>query len=54
MNLGFGATDNTLAERLPMRFLVSQTKARGIDLDNFLRVHPEFGGYYNMDSDIGM
>lgn len=53
MNLGFGASGDTLVDRLPVRFLVSKTGASGIHVDDFLKVHPEIGGYYGMDSDFG-
>lgn len=53
MNLGFGAGRGTLAERLPIRFLLSQTKATGIQVEEFLKGHPEMSGYYGMDSDFG-
>lgn len=53
MNLGFGVCDQSIATRLPSRFLAGQTFANGIDMQNFIRGHPELSRYMGGETSLG-
>ena len=54
MNLGFGVTDQSIGARLPARFLAGRTYANGIDMQSFLKGHPELSRYMGTESTLGM